>query len=99
MNIKEEVKVITLYCCNFPSCGREYASKFNLKRHVNVFHFNSKRAQCEICLKFFRNHQNLKEHKFIHAKEKPYKCEICFADLRHKSAILKHIRNHHFKNA
>lgn len=96
MDSSEGLKVITVYCCNFPCCGKEYASKFNLRRHVNVFHFNSKKAQCSICLKYFRNNQNLREHKFIHTKEKPYKCEVCQVQLRHKSALLKHVRSHYF---
>jgi len=66
--------IFRVYCCNFQECGMEYASKYNLKRHVNVSHLKNKQATCTICLKQFKNKQNLKEHHFIHSHLKPYSC-------------------------
>ena len=74
----------------------EYASKYNLKRHVNVCHLKTKQAVCTFCLKKFKNKQNLKEHFFIHSKVKPYACEVCSKVFRHKTAYIKH-KKIHFK--
>lgn len=86
--------VLRVYCCNFQDCYMEYASKYNLKRHVNVSHLKNKQATCSFCSKQFINKQNLKEHYFIHSKIKPYPCEVCSKTFRHKTAYIKHKKAH-----
>ena len=76
----------------YPECGKEYASKFNLKRHVQVFHHRNKQVKCDICNKYFRVKQNLIEHSFIHSGIKPYECELCGDRFRHNSTFLAHKR-------
>lgn len=91
------ITVFTFFCCMFNNCGKEYNSKFNLKRHVEIYHLKSKQVQCPICFKFFRIKQNLVEHSYIHSKQKPYRCSWCRLSFRHKSSLLKHDREKHRK--
>ena len=87
-----------LYCCMFENCNKEYRSKFNLKRHVQVYHLRAKQVQCHVCFKFFRIQQNLIEHSYIHTQDKPYSCRFCGEKFRHKSSHLKHERSFHYRS-
>ena len=89
----QNFQVFTLYCCMYLGCGKEYSSKFNLKRHVDHFHRKIKQVQCQVCSKYFRVQSNLNEHMYIHTKQKPYSCQLCGLQFRHKSSVLAHKRN------
>lgn len=85
---------VRIFCCGFQDCGKEYMTRQNLARHVNVIHKLQKRSLCEVCGKEFINKTNLKEHFYIHTGEKPYKCGICSQRFRHKSKLGSHTRMH-----
>ena len=93
MSSTPEVKKFQIYCCTHLDCGKEYGSKFNLKRHIEIFHLRAKQVECLICHKTFRIKQNLIEHSYIHTKSKPYFCYLCGDRFRHKSTLLNHTRN------
>lgn len=84
------------YVCNFQDCFRTFRTKFNLKRHINSFHFKLKRFKCEQCSKCFASKQNLKEHSYIHTGERFYKCpELnCGKRFKQPSQLLVHNRIH-----
>ena len=82
------------FCCMFKDCFKEYNTKQNLKRHINISHLLKKKSECEICGKEFINSINLKEHYWIHSGAKPYSCEICYLSFRHKSKYGLHKRLH-----
>lgn len=88
-----EFKVM-LYCCMYEDCGKEYLSKQNLKRHINISHLLKKQSKCPLCGKTFLNSINLKEHYLIHSNSKPYRCSICNLRFRHKSKLGSHKRLH-----
>ena len=83
-----------LFCCMFKDCLKEYQTKQNLKRHINISHLLKKKSECELCGKEFINSINLTEHYLIHTGDKPYKCEICKLSFRHKSKYGSHKRLH-----
>ena len=93
MSSGPEVKTFQIYCCMHAGCGKEYGSKFNLKRHIQIFHQRAKQVECLVCHKTFRIKQNLIEHSYIHTKSKPYFCYVCGDRFRHKSTLLNHTRN------
>ena len=88
---------ITLYHCMMGDCNKSYSTKFNLKRHVEVFHLNHKKHLCKTCNQLFVSQQNLREHSFIHMNIKPYKCPYCEESFRQISQYSIHKRNHEFQ--
>lgn len=85
---------LTLYCCMIGNCTKSYTTKFNLKRHVDVFHLKQRKHYCQECERFFVSRQNLREHSFIHIGIKPYKCPNCEECFRQISQLAIHKRNH-----
>ena len=63
-------------------CGREFARKDKLNRHVLIHSPNRPTFPCPFktftgCQKTFYRKDKLQRHIFAHSKEKPYKCETC----------------------
>ena len=65
--------------CICEECGKVFANKYLLKRHVNYDHLKlSKGSNCELCNKTFRSPHYLKRHiRVVHEKRRDYCCEIC----------------------
>jgi len=86
------------YQCYYPECAKHFATKFNLRRHVNVYHLAIKAFPCEVCCKNFASKQNVKEHQFIHTGEKPFHCSVagCGRCFRQASQLATH-RKIHFR--
>lgn len=82
------------YCCPDPNCDREYKTKFNLKKHVEMTHMGLKFFVCEICSKSLSSKQVLDEHMNKHLGIKPHKCSICRQKFRHYSHLALHRRKH-----
>lgn len=92
MSAEPSLQTFKLFCCMYPGCGKEYGTKFNLKRHVVVYHRKEKEVECQVCGKSFRVLQNYIEHSYIHTNEKPYKCQLCGKKFRHKASYFAHSR-------
>lgn len=82
------------FCCMENSCGKEYLTKQNLRRHFEIVHLRKKESECEICHKRFINSANLKEHYFIHSNLKPHNCSVCGESFRHKTKLSSHRKIH-----
>ena len=54
--------------CEYPDCGREYASRHNLRRHVSSFHLGLKLHECSVCLARLTSKQNLRLHMYQHRR-------------------------------
>ncbi|XP_031787186.1 gastrula zinc finger protein XlCGF8.2DB-like [Nasonia vitripennis] len=48
-------------------CGRRYAHKCNLMRHLRLECGIAPRYQCDQCMKKFKHRHHLREHEKIHA--------------------------------
>lgn len=92
MSVQPNPLTFQVFCCMYPGCEKEYGTKFNLKRHVVVYHLKQKQVECPICGKNFRVLQNYIEHSYIHSNQKPYKCELCGEKFRHKATYFAHSR-------
>lgn len=88
---------ITMYCCMYADCGSEYATKFNLKRHVESVHMKLKKFKCQICGVLFSSKQSIKEHFHIHMGFMPFKCVACNKSFRQASQLSLHKRIHAIK--
>ncbi|OMJ83228.1 hypothetical protein SteCoe_15880 [Stentor coeruleus] len=88
---------ITMYCCMYADCGSEYATKFNLKRHVESVHMKLKKFKCQICGVLFSSKQSIKEHFHIHMGFMPFKCVACDKSFRQASQLSLHKRIHAIK--
>ena len=96
MNI-EEFK-LKIFCCMYKGCSKEYQTKYNLLRHINVNHLKKKTGKCNICQKEFIDYENLKEHQNIHSDIKPYVCQLCGKGFRNKCMLTRHKRDHQFSS-
>lgn len=92
----EQEFITRAYCCMYLNCTKEYQSKYNLLRHINVNHLKKKIGKCEICGKTFIDYENLKEHSNIHTNSKPYSCNVCDKSFRNKCMLTRHVRDHKF---
>jgi uncharacterized Zn-finger protein len=78
----------------FNKCGKEYMTRENLKRHINISHLHKRVIICPICNKKLLNSANMKEHRLIHSNAKPYQCPVCQKAFRHKSKLGCHKKTH-----
>jgi uncharacterized Zn-finger protein len=81
----------------YQGCQKEYQTKYNLSRHIEVNHLKKKVGKCDICQKEFIDFENLKEHQNIHKDIKPYKCDTCGKSYRNKCMLVRHARDHKFR--
>lgn len=89
-----EIFTFIKYCCPMNDCGKEYQSKFNLKKHFKVSHLKGKCFECLTCNKSFVSKQNLQEHSYIHSGLKPFRCSFCGKKFRQTSQLSLHKRKH-----
>ena len=85
---------VQIFCCMYKDCNKEYQTKYNLLRHLNINHLKKKQGNCSICNKEFIDMDNLKEHMNIHSDVKPYVCRICLKSFRNKCMLTRHVRDH-----
>lgn len=52
--------------CTMPHCGKEFSSRFCLKRHFLTIHLGLKKFKCDICGRNFAQKQYLTEHINTH---------------------------------
>lgn len=88
--------LVNVYCCMYKNCEKEYQTKYNLLRHINVNHLKKKIGECRICGRVFIDYDNLKEHSNIHKNIKPYSCSQCDKSFRNKCMLTRHLRDHRF---
>ena len=80
-------------------CGREFARKDKLNRHILIHSPNRPTFPCPFktftgCQKTFYRKDKLQRHIFAHSKEKPYKCETCHKVFARKDNLTEHMRIH-----
>ncbi|XP_052562399.1 zinc finger protein 93-like [Culex pipiens pallens] len=79
-------------------CGKDFARKTALKKHVLAVHSEpgtTKRFPCPYCEKTFRLYSSYHRHKDTHAGIKRYACTICEQKFSHSPSLKNHIRNVH----
>ena len=82
--------------CN--ECSENFASKFNLKRHIQSIH-EKLFVICQKCGKPFKSKSNLIRHTIkCGVKESHYKCEVCDKSYATKINLQIHNVTHHKEN-
>jgi len=78
-------------------CGKRFASKTGLDKHMNMVHENDKPRPhiCDICDKRFSSVGGLSTHNLIHTAGKSYKCADCDYAAVQKGNLKIHRQRHH----
>ncbi|CRK98433.1 CLUMA_CG011791, isoform A [Clunio marinus] len=95
---KEDLKNHKLLPCRLPCdiCGK-MLTQANLKRHIDMVHFNIKPYQCDICGKTMTSRVNIAYHMNTHKKfrKKDFQCHICESSFFQKWNLQRHILKNH----
>eukprot|EP00186_Timspurckia_oligopyrenoides_P000517 CAMPEP_0182445556 /NCGR_PEP_ID=MMETSP1172-20130603/3642_1 /TAXON_ID=708627 /ORGANISM="Timspurckia oligopyrenoides, Strain CCMP3278" /LENGTH=531 /DNA_ID=CAMNT_0024641351 /DNA_START=184 /DNA_END=1779 /DNA_ORIENTATION=- len=74
-----------------PQCEREFASRYNLRRHIVAVHEQVRSFSCEQCELVFKLKTHLYNHvKSVHLRDKPFRCEDCPARFSSASNLKRH---------
>ncbi|ORX92851.1 hypothetical protein K493DRAFT_316332 [Basidiobolus meristosporus CBS 931.73] len=82
-------KAITVYSCDFPSCGKTFTRLYNLKSHFRT-HTDDRPFACDKCDQTFSRNHDLKRHYKIHSGVKPFSCEYCGKKFSRMDALGRH---------
>ena len=67
-----------------------------LTQHIKTEHKESKKFQCDVCMKSFQLKCNLKTHmKDVHLSTKPQKCCLCHFATNRRSNLKRHVKSKH----
>jgi len=78
-----------------PQCGLKLFNKTALSNHIKRKHGQPNRSYaCSECGKGFISKSELKQHSFIHLKEKQWQCGECGKSFRCKSYMERHHKTH-----
>ena len=76
--------------CN--RCGKSFADKIILKRHIEFVHEGVRNHMCSDCgLKFTDKQKLIKHHKVVHQGIKEFKCDKCAREFGQKIDLRRHI--------
>ena len=74
-------------------CGKQYAHKSHLTRHMKVCKENAtvNCVKCNICYKMFKTKEYLKVHVTnVHSNPGSFQCANCGRRFNHNATLLKH---------
>lgn len=73
------------------TCLSAFATKANLKVHVQTVHMGLRPYVCEMCGRSFGTNSSMRRHqKILHQSERPYTCTVCSKRFATRSCIRRH---------
>ena len=77
-----------------PQCGKDFAEKIILSRHIAFVHEGVRNHMCSECgMKFTTNQTLKKHHQVVHDGIKEYKCDKCMKEYGEKADLRRHIES------
>ncbi|KAG6462982.1 hypothetical protein O3G_MSEX013588 [Manduca sexta] len=58
-------------------------------------HTGNKAYKCELCQVSFYTHSDLRRHRRVHTREKPFSCPTCSQRFTHSPSLNKHMQTVH----
>lgn len=83
------------YKCPAPGCQQRYATRYNVRRHLNSAHSSFIPNECPRCQRVLSSRQNLRQHLAIHTGARPYQCQFCLQYFRQSSQLSLHRKQHY----
>lgn len=94
-SLHEERKFVCEFNMDGQQCGKRYPTRYDLKCHVNSFHYRIKKFQCSVCEMNFSIKKYLENHVRTIHQNKKIQCELCNALICDKIYYKRHVQNHH----
>lgn len=85
------------YKCPVSQCPQRYATRYNVRRHLNSAHPGFVLNECPRCQRILSSRQNLRQHLAIHTGDRPYQCQFCLQHFRQSSQLSLHRREHYLE--
>ena len=63
------------YQCTY--CDQPFMNNIHIKSHHFIAHTGEKIYECSLCVKYFSQKSDLKNHMNVHSGEKSYLCKNC----------------------
>eukprot|EP00186_Timspurckia_oligopyrenoides_P003846 CAMPEP_0182445708 /NCGR_PEP_ID=MMETSP1172-20130603/3738_1 /TAXON_ID=708627 /ORGANISM="Timspurckia oligopyrenoides, Strain CCMP3278" /LENGTH=460 /DNA_ID=CAMNT_0024641523 /DNA_START=234 /DNA_END=1616 /DNA_ORIENTATION=- len=80
-------------------CGRSFAQKFNMQRHVASVHDNNRQFPCDQCELVFKLRNHLIVHRrAVHLNQQEFPCDLCGKSFKSKSNVTRHKNDFHAKH-
>ena len=87
------IRVVIFGMVSCITCGKEFSSSYNLKRHVDSTHNPARTLTCFHCYKEYIREDKLKAHEKTCKQEKA--CRFCGLRLANQVALSQHVTSIH----
>ena len=78
-------------------CEQRFARRGCMKKHIKTVHdkIHDETYKCSFCRQGFSSVYKVKQHEYLHTREKPFACSRCTKKFSQKGNLKKHIETVH----